>query len=115
SSPSTWDGGAVPGPAQAVSIPANSSIVIDALPHDSLRALRIESGGSLAGSTSMGSLAVGNGVIISENSSLTLPTHAIAGGNSPSGSGAIAQQSQLTVHSAWVNRGTFIAGDSKIT
>src|SRR5206468_1105575 len=75
-------------------------------------------------STNVAALATEHGVIIEKNATLTLPIQSLltpsgtalrTGRNPDAHSGRAAGQSELRVHSNWINRGMFLPGNSKVT
>ena len=99
SEPAMWQGGHVPGPNDAVTIPENISVVVDALPSDSVLALRLLRNSKLTFEDTVGPLKVASVVHIDSGAAISFD-------NSHSG---------IICNSDFVNRGTFISGLSTIS
>jgi photosystem II stability/assembly factor-like uncharacterized protein len=97
---SRWQGHVVPGPDKFVAIPPSVSVLVDALPNDSIRALRVESGGTLNFSSSVPRLKVSEKIQIDPSAVLTFPPSADSSG--------------IICYGDWINRGTMSAGHSTI-
>jgi hypothetical protein len=101
SSGSSWQGGVVPGSGQAVTIPGGATINVDALPHDTVRALRIEPSGTLSFSSTVGQLKVLQTVQVASGATLQFPQTSDTTG--------------LTCYNDFVNWGTITPGHSVVT
>lgn len=92
----SWRGGRIPSPEFPVVIPGHA--VVDSLPRDSIRSLRIESGGLLEFSPGVSALSVLTSTDIDSNSAIQLPS----------------SQDSIICYGSWTNRGDLRPGKSSI-
>ncbi|MBI5476247.1 MAG: T9SS type A sorting domain-containing protein [Ignavibacteriales bacterium] len=97
----SWTGGIPPSSDKFVSIPTGVVVTIDSLPQDSVRAIRIESGGTLQFSPTVSKLNVLRTLQIDDGANLQFPETSDTTG--------------IKCFKDWVNRGTLDPGHSIIT
>ena len=111
SSPSNWAGGQVPGPTTPAIIPANTAVVLDALPSASVLYLKVQGGGSLTCTDPSLVLTVTKSIQIDPGGTIQFP-------DGPLGTTDITAASDtggIVDYADFINNGTFHAGHSTVT
>jgi SdrD B-like protein len=111
STPSNWSGGQVPGPSTPAIIPANTNVVLNSLPNETILYLKVQEGGSLTCTDPTLLLTVTKSIQIDPGGSIQFP-------NGPSGTTDLSAASDtggIVDYADFINNGTFIPGHSSVT